>query len=191
MPAAETNLLAGEGIFGAARPLAHARVSLLSGYASQPLPEDYVPGDGDTLLIESASGEKRRIDSEWARQLAATYTAGSVARARRSKLRVVSGTVVLEGKLPTHEPDPIVAVTFLVDGDSVAGMNTAPFVYEWDTRMIPDGEHVVEIDALNGQGNPITSARTMLVVNNAKDRRNEAPAPGGGGAAHRTVSQRR
>ena len=100
--------------------------------------------------------------------LAHAYAAGSVARARAQGHRVVSGNLTLKARLPEGEPDPIAAVTYTIDDDLLAAQNVGPFSFDWDTRRAPDGEHVVDISALNRNGRLITHARTLIVVNNGK-----------------------
>ncbi len=99
--------------------------------------------------------------------LADAYQAGAVERAKANKTDLVSGVLTLQPQLPTGEPDPIVYVTYAIDGDQVAAQNTEPYNYEWDTKQASNGEHLIEIRALNRQGNLITRARVLVVVNNS------------------------
>jgi hypothetical protein len=98
--------------------------------------------------------------------LAQSYAADMLFRARAARRKIVAGTLTLHAQLPANEPDPIAAVTYVIDGDVVAAQNVQPFTYAWDTRQVPDGEHVVEIRALSAGGGIITRARALVVVRN-------------------------
>lgn len=101
--------------------------------------------------------------------LGQAYTAQSLARARQEHRTLFSGTLTLKAKLPAGEPDPIAYVTYAIDNHQVSVQNVAPFDYEWDTRQAVDGEHIIEIRALNRNGHAITARRTLVVVQNKQN----------------------
>lgn len=185
--AALTNIPANSGLFGALLPPVATTVRLFGGPDRlTDFPEAFSPAGSSPfvfVVVEAPATDKDGIsrppasdhlqaDRETVRKrgalLAAAYRAGAVARARSDGRRVFTGTGFLRAHLPAREPDPIEAVTFLIDDDVVAARNTPPYEYAWDTTRVEDGEHVVEICALNGRGDCITSARALVVVHNAK-----------------------
>ena len=111
---------------------------------------------------------RKRKDDFDARILALNkaYDLGALGRAKREKRRVVSGRLKFLPKLPVDEPEPIVAVSYSIDGDVIALYNSLPFEFNWDTHNIVNGEHVVELRGLSKYNTTVTSIRIMIVVNN-------------------------
>ena len=114
---------------------------------------------------EATAAQIRQI-VERVKSLADAYAADAIFRARAARHVIVAGTLTLKARLPQDEPDPIAAVIYAIDGDVVAAQNTPPFSYDWDTHRVPNGEHVVEIRALNAGGVTLTKARSLVVVRN-------------------------
>ncbi len=153
-----------------------------------PFPSDYFPALEDVFVFHvrlplpaanangQTEGQREEVLAEAVRVQATAlqkeYAAGAVARARAARRKVVSGILTLRATLPEGEPDPITAVTYMVDGQFTAAQDTAPFVYAWNTRNVEDGEHVVEIRAVNHDARPITRVRVLVVVQNTP-----SPAP--------------
>jgi hypothetical protein len=77
----------------------------------------------------------------------------------------VSGELTVRGELaPDEDPG---AVTFLVDG-SIAGIqNRPPYVMKLDTRQWTNGEHLIEVRAVDRSGGKLTHRRALVVVENA------------------------
>ncbi|HZP83490.1 MAG TPA: Ig-like domain-containing protein [Chthonomonadaceae bacterium] len=174
-----TNLEAGQGIFGEFAPPFRSDARLQAGQDTlAPFPDAYAPTEDDVFVflvtLPPPAGQEAAQAAEWKQalgqriaKLGETYAAQAVARARAEKRMVVSGQLTLRAKLPVNEPDPIAAVTYAVDGNVVAAQNTPPFTHTWDTRQVPDGEHVVEIRALNGRGGLLTRALALIVTQNS------------------------
>ncbi len=93
-----------------------------------------------------------------------SYLQESVARARQEHRTPIDGTLTLKLKLPKGEPDPIVYVSYSIDGHIVGSQNVAPFDFEWDSRQVADGEHLLEIRACNLNLQVITAKRTLITV---------------------------
>jgi hypothetical protein len=185
-PAAlRTDLEPKKRFFGEWLPPAGTTVRLQMGTRSPgPFPEGYAPGQEDVFLFlvalplpapkagEPAPSEEQRrkeYQQEIGKRLEAlgqAYKEDALARARLEKRPVVSGYLTLRAKLPVGEPEPISAVTYAVDGDVVAAQNVMPFSYGWDTRRVPDGEHVVEIRALSQYATVISRVRALVFVQN-------------------------
>jgi hypothetical protein len=64
---------------------------------------------------------------------------------------------------PGDQPN---AVTFLHEGDVAGIMNTPPFTMRWNTKEWPDGEHLVEVRALDKGGGILSRSKALVVVQN-------------------------
>lgn len=177
-----TDLVRAKGLFGDLLPPAGTGVGVIAETPREaPFPGDYLPALDDVFVFhihlplppatagqtdterEDALRERVRVQVT---ALQKEYAAGAVARARSAHRKVVSGTLTLRALVPEGEPDPITAVTYMVDGRFIAAQDTAPFVYQWNTRNVEDGEHVLEIRAVNRNARPVTRVRALVVVQN-------------------------
>jgi hypothetical protein len=107
-------------------------------------------------------------DDSWikARTAAAVsdYAALALARAREGYTTVVRGVKQIEATAN----DPRMAVmSFFLDGTLVAISNSQPFVYDWQTTRVPDGEYAVEMHAQDKNGNVLSTSRQLVWVDNA------------------------
>ena len=170
-----TNLAPRAGLFGELLPPAGAQVKLENdGSFQHGFPTPYEPSKEDAyvfIVTEQAKGDKtmNRAAPDIRGRIAAlgqAYTAQSIARARQEHRALVSGVLHLQARLPEGEPDPIEYVEYIVDGRSVSQQNVKPFSYDWDTRRAEDGEHVVEVRALNRNLRAVTYKRALVVVQN-------------------------
>ncbi|HLI49860.1 MAG TPA: Ig-like domain-containing protein [Chthonomonas sp.] len=173
-----TNIAEGKGVFGTLVPPVGTKVLLPLSALNTAVAYSPQVGDVFEFTVErmpppffEPSAANRLND--WKMQIAQAiqamandYAAGAVARAQAEHRLIVSGFLTLKAKLPEGEPDPIEFVRFLVDGAVVQLTNVPPFTYKWDTRSVADGEHVVEIDALDKNGKLITQASALIVVQN-------------------------
>jgi hypothetical protein len=57
-------------------------------------------------------------------------------------------------------------VTFLLDGYAVTIKNVPPYVWEWDTRKVANGEHLIEIRGIDAKGSVVSSVTTRVLVDN-------------------------
>lgn len=177
-----TDIAAGKGLFRDLLPPAGTVVGAIADTPREaPFPADYLPTLDDVFVFhvslplppaKAGETEAQRADTlkESVRvqvtALQKEYAAGAVARARAERRTVVSGTLTLRATLPEGEPDPITAVAYFIDGKFIAGQNTAPFVYQWNTKNVENGEHVLEIRAENSNTRPVTRKRALIVVQN-------------------------
>jgi Big-like domain-containing protein len=60
----------------------------------------------------------------------------------------------------------ITYVTFYLDGALAKVTNKQPFVWEWDTTRVANGEHLIEIRGLDQNGATVTSALSKVIVDN-------------------------
>lgn len=182
-----TNLAPRTGLFGDLLPPVGGRVKLESDGFQHGFPTPYQPSTEDAYVFvvarpaqgtEEASrlrgfegtrqgtGVQAHSIQESIAALGQAYTTQSLDRARQEHRAIVSGILHLQARLPEGEPDPIDYVTYSIDGRAVSQQNVKPFSYDWDTRRAEDGEHVVEVRALNRNLHLITYKRTLVVVQN-------------------------
>jgi len=131
------------------------------------LPTGYAPRDGDVLEITARQSSLPADKlAAYAADAAEYYRIRTLAALRARGKKPVSGFLTVTARLaPGEEPG---AVTFLVDGAVSAIVNRPPFQMRWDTSQWPDGEHLIEVRALNRSGGVLTSARTLVVVENPR-----------------------
>ena len=168
-----TDLPANTGIFGDLRPERGSMVQVESSAGRpQSFPDIFTTDERNvfvfTVILPETPNPKAPPVSDQLEALANAYDAGAVSRARAAHRPIISGVWTLHAKLPPNEPDPIVYVSYLVDDDTVATQNTAPFSFGWDTKNASNGEHLVEIRALNSLGALVTHVRALVVVDNPK-----------------------
>lgn len=167
----QTNLPKTHPLFGEFAPAVQTplRLQVAQGVATD-LPDNFLLSEESVFIFivsktERGSSSKEQIAPRWD-LLADSYQAGAIARAKANRLNIITGILTLKPKLPNGEPDPIVYVTYFIDGEQVAAQNTVPFSFDWDSKQAQNGEHVVEIRALNRQGTLLTKAKIIVVVNN-------------------------
>ncbi|MCW3096447.1 MAG: hypothetical protein JWL77_2065 [Chthonomonadaceae bacterium] len=177
-----TDIARGKGLFGDLLPPSGTILGAISDTPREaPFQPDYLPALDDVFVFhvrlplpaaKAGQTDAQREDAlrESVRAqvtaLQKEYAAGAIARARSAGRKVVSGTLTLRALVPESEPDPITAVTYMVDGRFIAAQNTAPFIYQWNTHNVEDGEHVLEIRAVNRNARLVTRVRALVVVQN-------------------------
>ena len=62
--------------------------------------------------------------------------------------------------------DGITFVLFFLDGRQVKITNEAPFAWEWDTTTADNGEHLLEIRAVDAEGKNLNTVITRVLVDN-------------------------
>jgi hypothetical protein len=162
------NVPATAAVFKDFLPPSGTPVRIINGGRTEalPLPEAYYPKDEDVLEFVSprtaATPEKL---ADYAKDAADFYLQRSLARLRASGKKPVTGTLLVTAKLkPGDQPN---AVTFLHEGQVAGIMNTSPFSMRWDTRAWKDGEHLVEVRALDKGGGILSRSKALVVVQNA------------------------
>lgn len=180
-----TSLAPRSGIFADLLPPHGAQVKMeIAPHTLRPFPTLYDPQQEEPVVIivsrpDEATGNREQgtanpqlptlnlqLIEQRVTALGQTYLAQSLARAKQEHHPIVSGVLSLKAKLPQGEPDPINFVLYVVDNQIVSSQNVPPFQFEWDTRRETEGEHLVEVRALNRNSHVITSKRTLLVVQN-------------------------
>jgi hypothetical protein len=93
------------------------------------------------------------------------YRASRLAAARAGQVPIVKGILTVNAN-----PDNQTGVSFVrlsVDGSPRGFTNRAPFQLSWDTTRVPDGEYLVEAEALDSAGAVLaTNRRRVFVLNN-------------------------
>ncbi|NLI00691.1 MAG: hypothetical protein GX446_14495 [Chthonomonadales bacterium] len=143
-----------------------ATIGLLYGGRIVPVREGYAPSDGDWLVLElPISGVSAEEVQKQLAQLGADYRkhASETLRARGGK--PTKGALRVSANLKPGTS--AMSVTFLLDGVPVALLNRAPFQVLWDTRDWSDGEHLIEVRALDERGMVLTRTKTLVLVANA------------------------
>jgi Bacterial Ig domain len=97
---------------------------------------------------------------------AANYQQLRLAEARRTKMRVIAGTITINPTLT--DPSRVSYIRLRVDGKIRALKNFAPFDLSWDTTRLADGEYFIEIEALDASGAVLASTPQRVFVLNPK-----------------------
>ncbi len=175
----QTNIPQGSSIFAGLAPTVGTRVQLqYENDALKPVEENSVINDEDALVFAvmavpptgGALGSTREERTVQIRKTAETavseYASTTLSRAASIGLPIVSGNMTLKARTAAGEPEPVVAVSYLVDNNVVYAQNTAPFEHILDSHELKDGEHVVEIRGFDKKGNPVSRKRSLVVVHN-------------------------
>ena len=88
--------------------------------------------------------------------------------AKNNGFPIVNGSFTVSAN-----PKAVVGVSFVrlrVDGVLKGLSNAAPFNLTWDTRRVPDGDYVLETEAVNENGEVLaTTQRRIFVANNRRE----------------------
>ena len=79
----------------------------------------------------------------------------------------VSGVISLKARVTDLESTKY--VLFYVDGALVGITNSAPYHCDWDTTTVKNGEHSVEVVAVDDSGSRVTSATQKIWVDNGSE----------------------
>ena len=92
------------------------------------------------------------------------YTIASVQLPAIGKTGVVSGVLTINAALRNF--DRIAFVAFYIDGDLKSMTNSQPFSYDWDTTTVTNGEHEIEVRALDAGVTVISKSSSRVIVAN-------------------------
>jgi hypothetical protein len=94
----------------------------------------------------------------------AAYRAQRYAVARAGRLPIVKGVLTVNAN-PTNRRG-VAFVRLRIEGVPRGFTNVSPFALSWDTRTVPDGEYLVEADAMDDAGAVLaTTQRRVFVLN--------------------------
>lgn len=97
-------------------------------------------------------------------QAVETYRKYRYDAARAGRIPMVSGTLTINAN-PTNAAN-VSFVRFSVEGTPRGFTNVSPFTLTWDTTRVPDGEYLVEAEALDEAGHTIATTRRRVYVHN-------------------------
>jgi hypothetical protein len=143
-----------------------ATLSLIIAGSTMPMHDGYAPSDGDRMILESPL-QADAVDALQLeiRRIADEYRAQALTSLRTRGDKPTTGRLTVSANLPPNTQ--ITAVTFLLDSVPVALLNRPPFRVVWDTRDWQDGEHLVEVRALDARGICLTRSKRLVFVANA------------------------
>ena len=178
-----TNLSVRSSLFTDLLPPSGTKLSLQT-YSREvvPLYKTYTLSEGDTFVfyvsVPAANGAPGDTTTAAAQHESALksftalnrdYVRSAIERTHGDKSQLLSGLQTLKIKLPANDPDPVVTIVYSIDGCDTNGFsNVAPYQFEWDTRLVPDGEYLIEVRGLNKNSTTITALRRLVVVSNLK-----------------------
>lgn len=116
-----------------------------------------------------------------------SYRLTRLQAAKAGRVPLVEGSITINAA-PTDRKN-VAFVRWGVDGVPKGVTNSSPFSFTWDTTSVPDGEYLVEAEAIDDAGAVLTSTRRRVFVLNSpaaqavvpKSRASAATAGGSGG----------
>jgi hypothetical protein len=144
------------------------------------------PDQGLAATGHSANGQKGRhafslrlptlnpADAERvAVAAAAAYKQTRLAAARAGQVPIAQGQININAA-PTSSQN-VAYVRVSVEGVPRGITNREPFTFTWDTTSVPDGEYLIEAEALDQAGTLITATRRRVFVLNNVARNRSSP----------------
>jgi hypothetical protein len=95
------------------------------------------------------------------------YYAKRLAIAKAGRLPLVNGLLTINAN-PTNAEN-VAMVRFSVEGTPRGFTNIAPFALMWDTTRVPDGEYLIEAEAMDSAGVILAATRRRVFVLNKPD----------------------
>jgi hypothetical protein len=162
------------GLFKDLMPPYGSPVQQIVNRRESAIPNDYVPQDGDILLITVPRSPitPDRL-AEQVKLLTEKHRSGIVARLQRLGKKPTNGILTVTVNLAAGEK--VSALTYFLNGEVVAIQNQAPFTLKLDTRRWANGEHVLEARAVDMSGAVLTMKKTLLFVENEPAKEGSEP----------------
>ncbi|MEP6755520.1 MAG: hypothetical protein ABJA67_08475 [Chthonomonadales bacterium] len=159
------NVGPGAGPFSALAPTLDSPIQLLMNMRPAPLPNDFLPVDGDILVITVGASTLKPEELLTALKLEAErYRVSADAAFERSKKAPARGLINLS--IAVHPGEKPAAIVYKLDGDVLSIQNSEPFMVRQDTRKWTEGEHLIEVAALDRKGTTITRTTKLLYIKN-------------------------
>ena len=92
------------------------------------------------------------------------YRKSRYAAAKSHNTPVVRGTLTVNAN-PTNARN-VSFVRLMVEGNVVAFTNVAPYTLNWNTHLVPDGEYIIQADAMDEAGATLATTRKRIFVLN-------------------------
>lgn len=89
---------------------------------------------------------------------------GAIVEGRRDE--AVSGIITFRATLTN--PGPTEFVLIYVDGELVGMTNSQPYTFDWDSASVADGEHEVEVAAVDKSGARVISTKKTMYIDNSR-----------------------
>jgi hypothetical protein len=129
------------------------------------LPERYSPQEGDVLLVTVTKADpKPEAASAMVQEAADKYRQAVVEKLRAANKKPTTGTLTVNANVPPGEK--VSVVTFHLDGAVVGILNSPPFTIRLNTTIWTNGEHLIEVRALDANGGTVTRKKALVVVDN-------------------------
>lgn len=125
--------------------------------------------DGVTAFRITLPNRTNRRSELFAQDAANFYARVRLAAAKQGKLPIVSGRLTINAN-PTNAEN-VAFVRLLIEGNPRGFTNVAPFALTWDTTGYPNGEYLIEAEAMNPNGAVIATTRRRVYVNNKQTTR--------------------
>jgi len=84
------------------------------------------------------------------------------------KTGVVNGVLTINASL--RNIDRAMFISFYIDGELKSMTNSPPFAYDWDTTTVKNGEHEIEVQALDSSGHLVSKSSSRVIVTNEKSK---------------------
>ena len=82
------------------------------------------------------------------------------------KTGVVNSVLTINASL--RNVDRTMFVSFYIDGELKSMTNSPPFAFDWDTTTVSNGEHEIEVQALDSSGHIVSKSSSRVIVANEK-----------------------
>lgn len=147
-------------------PPAGTPVQQVVNKKAAPLPDDYMPHDGDEYLFSVSRTDLTAAQvPALVKDAAERYRDYAAAKLRASGKKPYSGALTVNASVAPG--DKVNAVTYLLDGNVLAIQNQPPFTLKVNTKDWSNGEHVLEIRGLDAAGATATEKKLLIVVDNS------------------------
>ena len=173
--------LAIAGKDGAADDATRAEVAAIATYRTDPkagatllakflLTASGVPrireDDGIRPLFESTTALEPAVIEPELRQMYADRLGGGIADAARRMGTVLACSGVVDLNPPGEIPSQTTMLSFFIDDQVAAVVNSRPYTYSWNTLKAANGTHTIRVDAIDAYGNTVyTQTATVRVTN--------------------------
>jgi hypothetical protein len=152
-------------LFSSLLPPVDAPIQQMVGRTVVSIPDRYAPQEGDVLLITVAKPDlKPGSASLLVQDAAEKYQQAAVERLRTVNKKPANGTLTVNANLPPGEK--VSVVTFHLDGTVVGILNNPPYTIRLNTTIWSNGEHLIEVRALDSNGGTLSRKKTLVVVDN-------------------------
>ena len=146
-------------------PPVDSPVQQVVGRTAIALPEHYAPSEGDVLQITATSSALPPDKAAAAvKEAAEKYRQAALERIKAAGKKPTTGTLSVNANLHPNEKPSV--ITFYLDGNVVGILNSPPYSIRLNTTIWSNGEHLIEVRALDANGATLTRKKALVVVDN-------------------------